>query len=181
MFQALDVGKGDRVALFLPNCPEYLICWFGLSALGAISVPVNTAYKRDETAYILNHAGAKALVAHQSLLLVADQAVALADCVEYKLVVEQEPGSQESSDQETPAAPSGNEHVSDDRYREWVSFARLLDNSGVLSLRPRVLPEDVSMLVYTSGTTGEPKGVMVTHQMYVAAGQGFCPLDPCHG
>ena len=50
MFQSMGVSHGDRVCLFLPNCAEFLLCWFGLSLLGAISVPINTAYKRDETA-----------------------------------------------------------------------------------------------------------------------------------
>ena len=71
MFQSLGISRDDRVALFLPNCPEFLYCWFGLSMIGAVSVPVNTAYKRDETAYILNNSEALALVAHRSLLPVA--------------------------------------------------------------------------------------------------------------
>ena len=58
MFQAAGIRHGDRVCLFLPNCAEFMYCWFGLSLIGAISVPINTAYKRDEAAYILNNAGA---------------------------------------------------------------------------------------------------------------------------
>ena len=57
MFRAAGIAHGDRVCLFLPNCPEFMYCWFGLSLLGAISVPINTAYKRDEAAYILSNAG----------------------------------------------------------------------------------------------------------------------------
>ena len=87
MFRARGVSRGDRVALFLPNCPEFLYCWFGLSLLGAISVPVNTAYKRDETAFILNNSEALALVAHQSLLPVAGPAAQLAPSVRHKWVV----------------------------------------------------------------------------------------------
>ncbi len=154
MFQAMGVGKGDRVCLFLPNCPEYLFCWFGLSALGAISVPVNTAYKRDETAYILNDAGATALVAHESLLAVAQQAALLAPNVQHRLVAGDDPPFRSG-------VPG------------WAGFAEALSKSDVLAARPEVSPRDISMLVYTSGTTGNPKGVMVTHQMYVAAGQGF--------
>ena len=45
----MSVGHGDRVCLFMPNAIEYLYCWFGLSELGAISVPINTAYRCDET------------------------------------------------------------------------------------------------------------------------------------
>ncbi len=154
MFQSMGVGKGDRVCLLLPNCPEFLFCWFGLSALGAISIPINTAYKRDETAYILNDAGAKALVAHDSLLDVARQAALLASSVQYRLVVGGDPAIQ----QEEPG---------------WTGFSDALSKSDVPAARPEVSPQDISMLVYTSGTTGNPKGVMVTHQMYVAAGQGF--------
>ena len=164
MFRALGVGRGDRVVLFLPNCPEFLYCWFGLSLLGVISVPVNTAYKRDETAYILNNSEALALVAHQSLLPVAGPAAQLAPSVRHRLVVAIE-GDE---------APS----LSEDWAEDWKNFSESWaagpnspgpDNVNL----PRVSPQDISMLVYTSGTTGNPKGVQVTHKMYVAAGQGF--------
>ena len=81
LFLDLGISRGDRVCLFLPNCPEFHFCWFGLSIIGAISVPVNTAYKRDETAYILNNAEATALVAHSSLLAVGTEAADLATSV----------------------------------------------------------------------------------------------------
>ncbi|MFQ6028217.1 MAG: AMP-binding protein, partial [Dehalococcoidia bacterium] len=87
LFRDLGVSPGDRVCLFLPNCPEFLYCWFGLSLFGAISVPVNTAYKREEMAYILNDAGAKGLVTHESLLPVAEAAADLVPSIEIKLLV----------------------------------------------------------------------------------------------
>ncbi len=160
MFRALGVSQGDRVALFLPNCPEFLYCWFGLSLLGVISVPVNTAYKRDETAYILNNSEALALVAHQTLLPVAGPAAQLAPSVRHKLVVGME------GEEALPLA------------EDWKNFSESWaagpDSPGPDRIElPQVSPQDISMLVYTSGTTGNPKGVQVTHQMYVAAGQGF--------
>ena len=154
MFQAIGVNQGDRVCLFMPNCPEYLFCWFGLSVLGAIGVPINTAYKRDEMAFILNDAEAKALVAHQTLAAVAEEAAALAPSIEHKLLVE-------------PGNPR------EDNLSGWTVFTQALDQAAELTSRPKVDPDSVCMLVYTSGTTGNPKGVMVTHKMYVAAGQGF--------
>ena len=154
MFQGIGVNQGDRVCLFMPNCPEYLFCWFGLSILGAIGVPINTAYKRDEMAFILNDAEAKALVAHQTLVSVAEEAAALAPSIEYKLLVE-------------PDNPG------EDNLSGWTVFTQALDQAAELTPRPKVDPDSVCMLVYTSGTTGSPKGVMVTHKMYVAAGQGF--------
>jgi len=154
MFQGIGVNQGDRVCLFMPNCSEYLFCWFGLSILGAIGVPINTAYKRDEMAFILNDAEAKALVAHQTLVSVAEEAAALAPSIEYKLLVE-------------PDNPG------EDNLSGWTVFTQALDQAAELIPRPKVDPDSVCMLVYTSGTTGSPKGVMVTHKMYVAAGQGF--------
>ena len=155
MFQDLGLGRGDRVCLFLPNGPEFLYCWFGLALLGAISVPVNTAYKRDETAFILQDAAAKAIVAHQSLAAVAAAAADLSPDLTHRLLVA-------AADAAEPAPAGG-----------WVNFADALAGAAVSAGNPEVSPEDTAMLVYTSGTTGHPKGVQVTHKMYVAAGQGF--------
>ena len=149
MFRDLGVVRGDRVGLFMPNCAEYLYCWFGLSALGAISVPINTAYRRDETAYILNNAGAVALIADPSLAEVAGAAADLAPNIRHRLM-------------RGDVAPAG-----------WTPFNNAFAAAPEIAPPDVVTPDDVSMLVYTSGTTGNPKGVMVTHRMYVAAGQGF--------
>ena len=148
MFRAAGIGHGDRVCLFLPNCAEFMYCWFGLSLIGAISVPINTAYKRDEAAYILNNAGASALVTHTSLLDVAREAAGLAPDVRHKLLV----GGTES---------------------DWTGFSESMASASPIDAPEAVSPQDICMLVYTSGTTGNPKGVMLTHQMYVASGQGF--------
>ena len=150
MFGDLGIGHGDRVCLFLPNVPEVLYTWFGLALIGGITVTINTAYRRDEMAFILNNAEASALVAHESLLDVATQAADIAPCVRHRLFVGDD------------AAPSG-----------WTKYSDLLAASPEIAALPPVAPTDISMLQYTSGTTGNPKGVQVTHQMYVSAGQGF--------
>jgi crotonobetaine/carnitine-CoA ligase len=166
MFQKLGIRHGDRVCLFLTNCPEFLYCWFGLSLIGAITVPINTAYQRDETAYILNHAEGVVLVAHRSLIAVADAAVKLAPGVQHRLLV---PGLSVPGIGDAPedAGEPGIE------VQDWAEFGETMARAGPIGETPSVSPFDISMLVYTSGTTGNPKGVQVTHQMYVAAGQGF--------
>lgn len=151
MFRNMGIGHGDRVCLLLPNCLEFLLCWFGLSILGAITVPINTAYKRNEVAHILNHTGAKILVAHESLFPVGGDAAELARNLNHKLVV----------------------GAVTYRGKSWHRFSDSLAQADALTSEPEISPRDISMLVYTSGTTGAPKGVQVTHQMYVAAGQGF--------
>ena len=165
MFREMGVQHGDRVCLFMPNCIEYLYCWFGLSELGAISVPINTAYRRDETAYILNNAEAVALVTDPSLADVAGAAADLAPSIRHRILRGDEPTSSPYSS--TGEGQGGGEMAG------WTSFSTAFNNAAPLADRPDVSPDDVSMLVYTSGTTGNPKGVMVTHRMYAAAGQGF--------
>ena len=153
VFRELGVGHGDRVCLFLPNGREFLFIWMGLSLLGAICVPINTAYKREEVAYIINHAGARMLVGHNSLMDVAQQAVVDCPSLQETLVVGEDTGS----------------------YPGWSELWPLVREASPLSPNGVVTasPTDTSMLVYSSGTTGRPKGIMITHEMYVAAGQGF--------
>ena len=158
MFREFGITKGDRVALFLPNCPEFLYCWFGLSMIGAISVPINTAYKKDETFYILDNSDASALVAHQTLLSVAVPAGQMSKNLKAQLYV-------------LDGNVGGLETITN--MKDWKEFYECWDSQPSGDLDNTVLPDDISMLVYTSGTTGNPKGVQVTHLMYVAAGQGF--------
>jgi len=149
LFDSLGVGRGDTVCLFLPNGPEFLTCWFGLARLGALCVPINTAYKRDEAAFLIENAGAKVLIAHESLMEVAEQ---------------------------LRQGPSTLQHyirVGVSTREGWLDFGDTLAKAPSLIELAEVAHRDGSMLVYTSGTTGRPKGVIVTHDMYVASGQGF--------
>ncbi len=59
---SLGIGKGDRVAMMLPNIPEFVFTFFGIQKLGAVAVPFNTMYKGREISYILQDSGAKAIV-----------------------------------------------------------------------------------------------------------------------
>ncbi len=154
LFREMGVGKGDRVCLFSPNNAECLYIWMGLARLGAICVPINTAFKHEEMAFILNDAQPKVLVSHSTLLDVADRARHELTSLQRLLVIAE--GEQDL----------GN-------FPEWLRFQPLLQRSPPFSGGENVTPENPSMLVYTSGTTGNPKGVIITHQMYVAAGQGF--------
>ena len=153
LFRELGVGRGDRVCVFLPNGREFLYIWMGLSRLGAICVPINTAYKWEEMIYILNNAEAKVLVSHDTLMDVAQDAAGRCPSIQETLVV-------------------GGENETRTGWREfWTLLAKA--TSEIPQEASEVDPKDISMLVYTSGTTGNPKGVMITHEMYVAAGQGF--------
>ena len=153
LFHELGVKHGDRVCTFLPNGREFPFIWMGLARLGAVCVPINTAYKQAEMAYILNDSEAKALVSHHSLMDVAQEAARMCPSLQDSLAVKE----------------SGEAHPG------WKDFWTMLREASPATSQAwaDVKPNDLSMLVYTSGTTGNPKGVMITHEMYVAAGQGF--------
>src|SRR5262245_27606055 len=64
---AAGVRAGDRVAVFLPNCPELVLGYFACFKLGAVVVPLNYRYRQDEARYALEHSGAASLIVHRSL------------------------------------------------------------------------------------------------------------------
>jgi len=119
----------------------------------SIAVPINTAYKKDELAFILKDCGAQVLVAHGNFVETAAVAAIMSRDLTTLLQVN---------------------ILNTDRSRDdWINFKSVLAPSEPLAELPRVSHDAISALVYTSGTTGDPKGVMITHAMYVAAGQGF--------
>ena len=134
MFQEMG-GRLRRPGLPLSaNCPEFHYCWFGLSLIGAISVPVNTAYKRDETAFILNDAGAKAVVTHPTLLAVADAAVNLSPGVQHKLLVATPVGS-DAPAPSAPEEPAVGTAFDPAVEPEWANFDDALAQAQMLAER----------------------------------------------
>src|SRR5947209_8362373 len=65
---AAGVHAGDRVALFLPNCPELVLAYFACFKVGALAVPLNYRYRQAEAEYAIKHSGARTLIVHESLL-----------------------------------------------------------------------------------------------------------------
>ncbi len=138
----VGIRKGDRVAIFLQNCPEFLYAFFSILKAGGVAVPVNTQLKGGEVAYILGHAEARAVVTSGDYLAVIRQV--RESCPQLSLTVL----TQESSDPDV------------------MSMSRLGDPAGGGELSS-VRESDPASIIYTSGTTGRPKGVVLTHRNYV--------------
>jgi fatty-acyl-CoA synthase len=139
-FLAAGVEKGDRIAILMTNRPEFVEVALAANAIGAIGVPLNFRLAPDEAAYILGHSASKVVVTDTMLAPLAAAAVAAADPAPKLTVV-------------TGAAP-GADGV--------VSYDTLLDTSAELPYIP-IDERDVALIMYTSGTTGRPKGAMLTH------------------
>lgn len=149
-FLALGVTKGDMVAIMLPNCPEFLYAWFGLNKIGAVEVPINVALKGSGLTY--------QIVQSDSVVLVADTAYrdrlddVATDLTSVRSVVFHD-------------RAAGGEKTSPWQGFETLSFAQLLDHSSTAP-QADVVYSDLASILYTSGTTGVSKGVMLSHHYW---------------
>ncbi|MXV61771.1 AMP-binding protein [Natronorubrum sp. JWXQ-INN-674] len=144
--QALEnrgIGEGDRVGVYLPNLPQFVTAFYGTLRAGGIIVPMNPQYKAREISHMLGDSGAKAVVA-------------LADLVPNVLEVQGDTDVEQIvSVGETPSREAG---ADVDGVTEFDAF--LADETKPVVDRA---DDDIAVQPYTSGTTGTPKGVLLTH------------------
>lgn len=146
VLNAHGVGRGSHVAVVLPNVPLYPLAWLALARLGAVMIPVNPRFTPDEMRFVLSDTSATHIIAHDEALASVQDAVA------------------------------GTSHVSciavttpDDHLVLTIDGDRIsLDNPVVEAAEwPLVTADDVMGIHYTSGTTGFPKGCVLTHRSWI--------------
>ena len=154
----LGVGSGDRVAVFMETTPEWLYAWFGLARLGAVVVPVNTAFRGDFLVNQLRHCEVKLLVLDEALL---PRLVAVADEVPDLQGVLVHPSVPGASPDLTSLPPQ----------LHGASTAVLHEGEAVLGPVGRDPTWDQpGAIMHTSGTTGPSKGALASHHYLVSAG-----------
>ena len=143
------VTKGDRVGIMLPNCPQYIIAAFAVLRLGAVVVNVNPTYTAPELTTIVSDSGLRVLLTLDRL---APLALGLASQLEIDLVI-----VTSLAEYPAQAAPPA-------RIDGTASLADLIEEgAGAEMPRVAITADDLAVLQYTGGTTGTPKGAMLTH------------------
>ena len=148
----LGIGKGDRVGIMLPNCPQYLIAFFAIVRLGAIVTNVNPIYTPREVEMVAKDSGMRAIIVLDLMTPVVLQ-------IRSNTAIEQ---VITTSLQEYSSSPDTIRPIT----AGTLSFKAMIDGVTERTL-PRITidpEEDLAVLQYTGGTTGVPKGAMLTHQ-----------------
>jgi long-chain acyl-CoA synthetase len=155
---ALGVSKGDRVALYLLNSPQFIIAYFAALKCGATVTPISPVYTSHEVRYQLEDSGARAIVCQDILYEKVVKSGAAPDLAIVTNVNEYLPALKRLFSKKTGI--SGNVHWLQELLKKYPAAP------PPVAIDPRA---DLAVLPYTGGTTGNPKGVMLTHYNLVAA------------
>lgn len=144
---AQGINSGDRIAIFMPNCPEWVAAYYGIIRLGAVAVCVSSTYKHNELTHLLN----ESLI---SLMITCDE------------LVSQMPARD--------AVPSVRDVVVWENDRTLCSIFEIRPSISEPFFPVECMAEDVCVILFTGGTTGTPKGAMLTHRGILYTAQNVC-------
>ena len=155
-----DLQVGDRVGLLIENSPEYIILCFGIQRAGGISVAINPQYSVHEAKKVLSNCLATALIVGKKNLSVAIEAITGISSVKFLIIIDSYDIDESSTllnmKRKIPF------HI------KCFSLENILKTEDCNNTYPSICGENIASIVYTSGTTGEPKGVMLSHDNFVA-------------
>ncbi len=145
-FSALGLGRGDRIAFLMANCAEYVACEYAVAKLGAARVPLAVLLADDDLVYMMNFARCRTLVYHARQAQRVRAMLPRLESVEHCICIAG------GADQ---ALPDGHLRLTD-----------LLERHAPENRTVEVDPEEIAGIYFTGGTTGRPKGVMLSHRSW---------------
>jgi len=136
----LGIRKGDKVSVYLPNMPEYVYLYLGIPKIGAVTGPVNALFKAREVKFVVNHSEAKIIVTIPKFIEIINEIKKELPNVEHVIVI-------------------------GEPVKDTLNFWELMEKTSNNAPPEVVIDEksDSAAILYTSGTTGFPKGVLQTH------------------
>jgi acyl-CoA synthetase (AMP-forming)/AMP-acid ligase II len=140
--KGLGIKKGDRLGMLEVNCSQYVEAYFAAAKVGGIFVPLNFRAKEKELSYMIGNAGTKILIVGERYLEMVDGILAQVPSVTHCISLGKGEG-------------------------DWLSYEGLLGSSPSDEVFEGIDDEDITILMYTSGTTGRPKGVPLRHSGFV--------------
>ncbi len=135
----LGVKKGDKVAIYLPNCPEYVYSYLAVFSLGAVGVPLDFMLKTDELVSCLGHSEATVLIAKSRPDVSFSEIQSQLHQLEMILQI-------------------------DGHVKGTMNYADLMTKTGTKDIAVTIDDKDPALIMYTSGTTGKPKGILLNYR-----------------
>ncbi len=152
--EALGVSAGDRIAVLQVNTDSVIETYFAAAKLDAVFVPLNFRARADEVAYMVNDSGPKALLVGGRYMDMVESISPQLESVEHIVAM-------------------------DEPKDGWLSYPDMIENSEEADLWPLSDDDDLSVLMFTAGTTGFPKGVMLSHNSFSSyILSNVSPADP---
>ncbi len=177
----LGYGPGDRIGLFLPNTPHYLAAYYGILKLGATVVNFSPLYTAQELEHQIEDSGTRVLFTLSASALLPTALKVLAGSSLERLVVGSVAGTLPRAKSILYRLFKRNEVTPRPDDARITAFSALIDNDGRHEA-PAIDPvSDVALIQYTGGTTGVPKGAMLTHQNLSANARQVTAIDPQPG
>ncbi len=136
------VRQGDKVIIFMPNVVEFVVSYFAIQRIGAIVVPVNAKFTLQEVEYVAQHADAKAILVHEAIFAAVENITV----IPLKIKTGQEQAG-------------------------WLNYETLIQHASIQTIDCQLNEDDVSTILYTSGTTGKPKGVLFSYRNILTVAQ----------
>jgi fatty-acyl-CoA synthase len=150
----LGVKRDDKVGIWMHNLYEWVVAWFAVAKIGAVVVPMDTWYKPSEAEYILGHSETVAVITSEEtegidFIAMIDQVSHRLPNLEHVIVVGRIPAARKDLTPYQSLLQWGRD------WKDSIKFQEAIREKGV---------DDVAFILYTSGTTGKPKGAMLTHR-----------------